>query len=280
MEMNISTNTNLYCVYNVLNFIENNYDQYISIKELEEVSNYSYRNIQRIFKYTCGETIGAYQQRLKVENGYKLIIYTKSTLTAIALQVGFANLASFSKAFKLHFKISPKMARLNKPSLFLESRLIPVISEEEIKPEIIYLKPLKIYYESTQTSYINADIELLWDHFMKHKFPDHDTEYFGVIADEPLIKTQLSYRYDACASAASKSIKLPSKSIFGGRYAQFIHQGRYETIENTYTKIYAGWILNSGLEFAHTPIIEKYIKHIDNTNHIDEQLTAILLPLQ
>ncbi|WP_141395665.1 MULTISPECIES: helix-turn-helix transcriptional regulator [Chryseobacterium] len=41
---------NLNCVYKVINFIEENYDQQISVKDLEEVSNYSYRNIQRIFK--------------------------------------------------------------------------------------------------------------------------------------------------------------------------------------------------------------------------------------
>lgn len=271
---------NLYCIYNVLNLIENKYDQYISIKELEEVSNYSYRNIQRIFKYTCGETIGAYQQRLKVENAYKLILYTKSSLTAVALQVGFSNLASFSKAFKLYFGISPKEARLNKESLFIEKCLVPVVSGERLNPEITYIKPLKIYYESTTTPYVNEDIEGLWENFIKHDFQDRNTEYFGIIADEPLIKEELSCRYDACSSQPSKLTKLPSKTIFGARYAQFIHKGKYETIDETYRKIYAGWILDSDLEFAYTPIIEKYIKHTDNTNHEDEQLTAILLPLK
>lgn len=271
---------NLYCIYNVLNLIENNYDRNISIKELEEVSNYSYRNIQRIFKYTCGETIGAYQQRLKVENAYKLILYTKDTLTAIALQVGFSNLASFSKSFKQYFGISPKEARLNKKLLFVKTNLVPVVSEDRLKPEMIYIKPLKVYYESTTTPYLNADIEYLWEGFTKHTFPEHDTEYFGVIADEPLIKEELSCRYDACASQPARLIKLPSKTIFGGKYAQFMHQGSYATIDETYRKIYAGWILNSGLEFAHTPIIEKYIKHIDNIDYEDGQLTAILLPLK
>lgn len=55
--MNGNSSSNLYCVYNIIHFIENNYDQEVSIKQLEEVSHYSYRNIQRIFKYTCKETI-------------------------------------------------------------------------------------------------------------------------------------------------------------------------------------------------------------------------------
>lgn len=271
---------NLYCVYNTINLIEQQYDQPISIKAIEEVSNYSYRNIQRIFKYSCGETIGAYQQRLRVENAYKLILYTKESLTTVALKVGFANLASFSKAFKQHFGISPKLAKSGKSQLFNITNLIPVKAEGELKPEIVYLPPLKVYYKSTYIQYTNPEIELLWSDFVKHTFPLRETEYFGIIADEPLIRDELACKYDACASQPAADEKLPAKTIMGGRYAQFIHKGKYDTLDDTYQKIYAGWILDCGLEFSHRPIIERYIKHIDNTEREEDQLTAILLPLK
>ncbi|MFL9484562.1 GyrI-like domain-containing protein [Chitinophagaceae bacterium LWZ2-11] len=278
--MNGNSSANLYCVYNTLNFIENNYDQCISVKELEEVSNYSYRNIQRIFKYTCGETIGGYQQRLKVENAYKLMLYTKESITSIALKVGFANLASFSKAFKQNFNCSPKEARSNKKLLFNNADIIPVESAVVLKPEIIYFQPTEVYYESAFIPYENEQIELLWSRFMQNEFPGTGTAYFGVIADEPLIKEDLNCRYDACSSAQARHKNLPSKIISGGKYAEFIHTGKYETIEETYKSIYSGWILESALEFAHTPIIERYLKHADNTDSEENQVTSILLPLK
>jgi AraC family transcriptional regulator len=278
--MNGNSTANLYCVYNTLNFIENNYDQFISIKELEEVSNYSYRNIQRIFKYACGETIGAYQKRRRVENAYKLMLYTKESITAIALSVGFANLASFSKAFKQYFHCSPKEAKSNKALLFNRADIIPAASTVVLTPEIIYLPPTEVYYESAFIPYENEQIELLWNRFMQHDFPETGTTYFGVIADEPLIKEELDCRYDACSSAQAKHKILPSKMILGGRYAEFIHPGNYETIEETYKSIYSGWILESKLEFAHTPIIERYLKHADNTDAQEDQVTSILLPLK
>ncbi|KIA94066.1 AraC family transcriptional regulator [Pedobacter kyungheensis] len=271
---------NLYCVYNTINLIEQQYDQPISIKAIEAVSNYSYRNIQRIFKYSCGETIGAYQQRLRVENAYKLILYTKESLTTIALKVGFANLASFSKAFKQHFGISPKLAKSGKAQLFSTTNIIPVKAEGTLKPEIVYLPPVKVYYKSTFIQYTNHEIELLWSNFVKHSFPLRETEYFGIIADEPLIRDELACKYDACASQPAADQKLPSKIIMGGRYAQFLHKGKYDTLDGTYQKIYAGWILDCGLEFSQNPIIERYIKHVDNTEREEEQLTAILLPLK
>ncbi|MGO4290893.1 AraC family transcriptional regulator [Chitinophaga sp. RAB17] len=278
--MNGNSSSNLYCVYNMLHFIEKNYDQEVSIKQLEEVSHYSYRNIQRIFKYTCGETIGAYQKRLRVENAYKLMLYTKENITSIALQVGFANLASFSKAFKQHFHCSPKEAKLNKTLLFSEAGIAPVESGVVLQPEIIYLPPLKVYYESAFISYENSEIELLWERFMKNEFPDAGTAYFGVIADDPLITEELNCRYDVCTSEQAINKQLPSKVIMGGRYAQFIHTGTYETIEETYKNIYSGWMLESDLEFAPTPIIERYLKHVDNSDTKEDQLTSILLPLK
>lgn len=270
---------NLYCVYNTLSFIESNYDRSISIKELEEVSHYSYRNIQRIFKYTCGETIGGYQQRLRVENAYKMMLYTRESITDIALQVGFANLASFSKAFKQHFSISPTAARLGKKQLFSRANIVPEEAGALPTPDIIYLPPTLVYYESAFMPYENDGIESLWRRFMQNEFPAADTVYFGIIADEPLITNELNCRYDACSSTPATNRELPSKQLPGGRYAAFVHSGTYSTIEETYKKIYAGWILESGLEFAHTPIVERYLKHADNTADEAEQITQILLPL-
>lgn len=270
---------NLYRVSNTLHFIENNYDRSISIKELETVSHYSYRNIQRIFKYTCGETIGAYQKRLKVEHAYKLMLYTKENITAIAFKVGFANLASFSKAFKQHFGCAPTEARSNKEILFSQAGLVPVASEALLQPELVYMPPVRVYYESAFIPYDHEEIERLWSRLLHHDFPRWDTEYFGVVADEPLIREALDCRYDACSSAQARNKELPSQWILGGRYAQFIHPGAYENIEETYKKIYSGWILETELEFAPTPIIEKYLKHPDNTADEAALVTCILLPL-
>lgn len=278
--MDGGAHSNLIRVYNTLDFIANHYNRLISVKELEAVSNYSYRNIQRIFKYTCGETIGAYQQRLKVEQAYKLILYTRETLSSIALEVGFANLASFSKAFRLHFGMAPGAARENKTPLMARAEIFPVEADERLKPEIAYIPPTTVYYESTFIEYRHEEIEALWSQFMRHSFATCGTQFYGIIADEPLIREHLKCRYDACASTQPEGNPLPGKIIPGGRYAGFTHMGSYETIEETYKKIYAGWILETHLEFAATPIIEQYIKHPDNTAATEELRTLIWLPLQ
>lgn len=270
---------NLDCVYNTLSFIEKNYDQVISIEELEDLSNYSYRNIQRIFRYTCGETIGAYQKRLRVENAYKMLIYGNNSISSIALTVGFANLASFSKAFKQHFLLSPKEAKAQKKPLLAKAEIFPSEAATLIKPEIVYVPALKVYYKSGFINYVHEEVELQWEKFMRYGFAKKGVDFYGVVADEPLIRENQVCRYDTCAGAPAAHTKLPTKTIAGGRYAQFIHYGDYETIEETYSQIYSGWILSTQLEFGATPIIEKYVRHPDNTNTPEELVTYIWLPL-
>ncbi|WP_293918209.1 MULTISPECIES: GyrI-like domain-containing protein [unclassified Sphingobacterium] len=277
MKQAISSNLN--CVYNTLNFIEKHYDQLISIEQLEDISHYSYRNIQRIFRYTCGETIGAYQKRLRVENAYKMLLYSDHSISVIALKVGFSNVASFSKAFKQHFLISPTEARAGKTPLFTKADILPVEATPILKPEIIYVRPTLVYYKSSFINYIDTEIESQWDTFLQYEFPQQGNEFYGVVADEPLIRENLNCRYDTCSSLQSLTSRLPSKTIGGGKYAQFTHHGRYDTIEDTYSQIYSGWILTAGLQFAPTPVIEKYAKHPDNTDSEEDQMTYIWLPL-
>jgi AraC family transcriptional regulator len=271
---------NLEAIYNTLALIEKKYNDTITVEELERVSFYSYRNIQRIFKYACGITIGGYQQQLKVENGYKLILYSPNSLSSIALTVGFDSLAAFSKAFKQHFGVSPKEARLNKTVLFEAHKIVPCAADTVVECTIVYRSALKIYYQRTETHYQNEDIEGLWEQLMALDFPKNGVEYYGTIMDEPLVSNTIKCRYDACASVCPKDKNLPSKTIFSGKYAQFLHHGSYETIDETYTKIYARWILTTQLAFDASPIIEHYIKHNSNTENEADFLTAILIPLK
>lgn len=270
---------NLKCINDTLSFIEKNYDQTISIAQLEEVSHYSYRNIQRIFRYTCGETIGNYQKRLRLENAYKMMLYTSYKISAIALKVGFSNLASFSKAFKQYYGMAPQEAKRTKTPLFQKAAIFPITHKASLKPTVVYVPPTKVYFKGGFISYEFEKIELLWNEFLSYNFPVKDNEFYGIIADEPLIRENLNCRYDTCSTMPSSSIKMPSKTIGGGKYAQFIHHGSYEKIDETYMQIYSDWILNSKLEFGCTPIIEKYMTHPDNSNNVHEQETYIWLPL-
>lgn len=266
-------------IENTINFIEENYYKPISVSDLESISCCSYRNLQRIIKYSYGETIGSFQIRLKLESAYKLILFSKESFSEIAYKVGFETLSAFSKAFKKRYKMTPKQARQKKEIIIKESEIKFGLSTVQLTPEIVYLTETKIFYQSTRTNYVNKEIEALWEKFSLNEFPKNSVDYFGVIADEQLITEQIKCRYDACFTVQPMNKKFPSKTIFGRKYAKFIHHGDYNSIEDTYSAIYTGWILTTRLEFGNSPIIEHYVRHSTNEASEIDYMTEILIPL-
>ncbi len=268
-------------IQHIIRFIEDNYDKNISRVDLEAISNSSYRNLHRIFKSVFREPIGAFQKRLKLENAYKKIIYTNNQITDIAIEVGFESIHSFSKSFKKQFNISPSNARKEKIGLFNTFFKDSNSKHKEIDCEIIYLNQKKVFFKAIQTNnYNNDDINILWDKIDAEISSDSNINYYGVIVDEPLITDKSKCRYEACIDKEIVLEGLYFKNIFGGRYAKFIHNGNYNSIENTYRKIYYDWLFNSSLEFDSSPIIEYYT--ISGSNEKDEKkfVTEILIPIR
>ncbi|NRF37713.1 GyrI-like domain-containing protein [Pedobacter foliorum] len=268
-------------IQHIIKYIEEHYHQNVSIQKLEHISNYSYRNVQRVFKAIFNESLGAFQKRLRLEHAYKKLIYTSDTITDIAYAVGFDSLQSLSKAFKKQFKVSPIQARTEKLMVF--ENFINSSREEDkhINYELVFLKEMKVFYIGIQTkNYNNDEIESLWDKIDTLTGKDNATAYFGIIVDQPLITDKLKCRYEACIDSAPTGNEFLSTSIFGGRYAKYIHKGSYSLIEDTYRQIYKDWLANPVLEFDSSPIIEHYGKNDSNTRNMDDYITEILIPVK
>ena len=268
-------------IQHIIKFIEDNSNKNITPKDLEIISNSSYRNLQRIFKHIFKEPIGAFQKRLKLENGYRKIIYTNNPISDIAIEVGFESLQSFSKSFKKQFGSSPINARNTKINLFNTFFKIATNDSKEISCEIIYLKARKVFFKTIQTdNYNNNDINKLWGKIDSELKGNNDIRYYGVIVDEPLITDKSKCRYEACVDKEVASKEYYFRNIFGGRYAKFLHRGSYDSIEETYRKIYYDWLFNSNLEFDSSPIIEHYKTNNSNEANENNFVTEILIPIK
>lgn len=128
--------TELSRIHSVIAYIEENFDREITSREIEDISFYSYRNFQRVFMKVFGETVSGFQKRLRLENAYKKLLYTTDKVSDIALQMGYANSQSFSKAFHLQYGITPLTARKNKEYMFSP---FTGQGEQNIAYEIVYI---------------------------------------------------------------------------------------------------------------------------------------------
>ena len=91
----------------VIDYLAKSYHQEHDLESLAKVANFSKHHFHRIFKGVVGEPLNKYLQRIRIEKAaHSLMYHHKKSITAIALDCGFKNSASFSRVFKEHFGLS------------------------------------------------------------------------------------------------------------------------------------------------------------------------------
>lgn len=91
-------------VNRVLDYIGEHLDGDLSLETLAGVGCFSAFHFHRVFQGVTGETLHAHVKRVRLERAAALLKASpKKTITAVALEVGFAGTAEFSRAFQGQF---------------------------------------------------------------------------------------------------------------------------------------------------------------------------------
>ncbi len=97
--------------------IETNLYEPITISELAQLTNQSLATFNRKFKEVFSSSPASYIKNKKLEKAKKMLNSTQLNITEICFDVGFNDLANFSKAFTRQYNISPSNYR-NKSEMF------------------------------------------------------------------------------------------------------------------------------------------------------------------
>lgn len=91
----------------VVDYIESNLSENLTLDGLAMVAGFSKYHFNRIFFSFCGETLFKFITRLRLEKSANLLLGDPDKLiTEIAYECGFENPSSFSRSFKKHFSES------------------------------------------------------------------------------------------------------------------------------------------------------------------------------
>jgi len=276
----------------LLDYLAEHFIEEITPELIEDVCFYSYRNINRIFHALRSETIGQHITRLKLEKAAEYLMYSNCSSVDIAQAVGYADSASFSKAFKKRFGTAPSHFR-EKENIMSDSTAGSFNKDDDTQPPLDYevklLPEMRVLYCQYTGSYGNIkSIMALWNQLIAYGIKKNalrdNTIYLGEILDDNVITDDIYCRYNASASIPA-SMQLPdegyfkTKTIPAAHYAVFTHHGSDESMHETYTKIYTQWMHNVQLEFADRATLEIYLNHDDNIAPAD-QLTEICIPVR
>lgn len=91
----------------VKQYIAENYDKALSLKELSEVACVSQNYFSSLFKKETGENYKSYVTRIRMEEAIKLVMKTDLKTYEISEKVGYNNVRRFVDAFKNSYKMSP-----------------------------------------------------------------------------------------------------------------------------------------------------------------------------
>jgi AraC family transcriptional regulator len=94
-------------VNRVIDYIEANISQDLSLKELADVAHFSPYHFHRIFRAMVGETLNDFIQRVRIERAAsKLVQNPGQTVTEIAFECGFSGSSAFAREFRNVFGMS------------------------------------------------------------------------------------------------------------------------------------------------------------------------------
>lgn len=269
-------------VYKVIFYIEKNYNEDLTLEELSKVASFSKYHFHRIFKSIIGENLSDYIRRVRLSST-TLKFKTNQKITQIAMDSGYETNASFTKAFKKHFGITPKEFSLNaKKKKGLKM----------LEPKIVELKPVEVLYVRKEGAYDKSAGEA-WEVLMSFAYKNKikykknlmgiDAMMFGIGHDNPNVIDEDKLRFDACITWDDKTVKpegeILSKIIEGGKYAMFLHKGAYENLKATYDEI-GDWIVESGLDVRDLPMFEKYLNRDPRKTKLENLKTEIYVPLK
>ncbi len=95
--------------------IEENYTADLSISQLAVKVGMSERKFKKTFKVFYGIPPFEYMQRLRMEQGKKLLKEGRFNITEIAYSLGYEHSCNFTTAFKRYTGVSPSFFKKNKP---------------------------------------------------------------------------------------------------------------------------------------------------------------------
>lgn len=108
----VAANPNEKRVKNMMLFIQENYQDKISLKQIAESANISERECLRCFKQNLNTTPFTYLLEYRIRMASKQLLETDRTITEIAMACGFAGISYFGKNFKSMMGCTPSAYRM------------------------------------------------------------------------------------------------------------------------------------------------------------------------
>lgn len=112
-KIELKSEKNKHRIISIINYIDDNYQEDLTIEQLSEVFHLSEGHLSKLFKENLGMTIKAYISQTRAKEVRNALLTSDLPLIDIAIMCGFPNVKSMNKVFKDLYQCTPSQFRRN-----------------------------------------------------------------------------------------------------------------------------------------------------------------------
>jgi AraC family transcriptional regulator len=273
----------------VFDYIDRHLDEELPLDRLSQVAHFSKFHFHRQFSEYCGISVSRYIQLMRLKRAsYRLVFNPAERIVDIALDAGFENPESFSRAFKkafgqtpTEFRIEPAWKPWNERYQFPNARRNVLMEVKIIHFETIRVAVLE--HRAAPELVNNSAARFIEWRKSSGLSPVSSSRTFGIAYDDPDTTEPASFRFDICGEVQAEVPANPqgviNKQIPGGRCAVLRHLGSQDRIGDSANFLYRQWLPESGEELRDFPMFFHWVNLKPETPE-HELIADIHLPLK
>ncbi|MCD0491046.1 AraC family transcriptional regulator [Chromobacterium violaceum] len=273
----------------VLDYIASHLDQPLDVERLSQVAHFSRFHFHRQFSAYLGVGVARYilMQRLR-RASYWLAFQPQRKITAIALDCGFDNPETFSRAFRQALGRSPSEFRRRPDWPDWHARMTPPVRERVASMEVKIVTVEPVMVAALEHLGLPDRVNDSAQRFIAWRkesglSPVASSQTYGIAYDNPETSEPERFRFDICGSVGGPVPANPQgvivKQIPGGRCAVARHRGSHHDLGDTIWHLYREWLPASGETLRDFPVYFHYLNLASDTpEHL--LLTDVHLPLR
>jgi AraC family transcriptional regulator len=273
----------------VFDYIDSHQDAELSLERLSQIACFSKYHFHRQFSEYTGISVYKYVQLVRLKRAcYRLVFNLQERIIDIALDAGFENPESFSRAFKNTFGQTPSAFRSNPAwQHWNEQYKFPNRERNHImEVKIVNVEPVKVamlkHYGSPALLMGTVEIFIDWRK-TSGLSPVKSSRSFGIAYDNPDTTEPEKFQFGICGSVDKDIPANPqgveNSVIPGGRCVVVRHLGSHDRIGESIYPLYRDWLPKSGETLRDFPLYFQYLNLMPETAEID-LITDIYLPLK
>ncbi len=280
-------------LYPVFVYIQSHLADDLSLEQVSGQADLSPFHFHRLFHNLVGETLKQYTQRLRLEQAAYYLKIQDASILDIALNVGFNNHETFSRAFKRWFGVSPKQFRQSfgratqEQSPAVRAYLNTLATDFQLsRVTVKKLNPLPVAFIRNLGPYIDVDVSLferLQTWADQKGYFTGDNLFMGVGHDDPSITPIEKVRFDLCLTVSEPfraDSEVGFQTIGGGYFATASYVGPFgPTLEAAYFQMFQQMMALKNIEIIGLPALEIYRTTNINPDYALNH-TEILLPVR